>query len=107
MPAKHKSPNPLRRLASSLRELHERHRDRHRPTGFGFAFADRVDYLDAQRWDAVTAGGSIFLRRELLRVMEMHGAENVCPRYAMIFRDGKAVATVVTQIVTITGDRLK
>lgn len=35
------SHNPLRRLASSLRDLRDRHRERHRPTGFGFVFADR------------------------------------------------------------------
>src|SRR2546421_9791061 len=45
------SRNPLWRLASSLGELRAAHRERHRPTGFGFLFADRVDYLDPQRWD--------------------------------------------------------
>src|SRR5882724_4092181 len=38
-----KSQHPLRRLKSSIHNLQERHRDRHRPTGFGFVFADRVD----------------------------------------------------------------
>lgn len=100
------SSNPLRRLKSSLRDLHDRHRDRHRPTGFGFAFADQVDFLDPVRWDAVTAGSSVFLRREVLRVIEQHGPENIAPRYALIFWEGKAVAALAAQIVTVTGDRL-
>ncbi|HEX2854520.1 MAG TPA: GNAT family N-acetyltransferase [Opitutaceae bacterium] len=100
------SSNPLRRLKSSLRDLQERHRERHRPTGFGFTFADRVDFLDPVRWDAVTAGSSVFLRREVLRVIEDHGPENIAPRYAMIFWEGKAVAALAVQIVTVTGDRL-
>jgi len=38
-----KSQHPLRRLKSSIHNLQERHRDRHRPTGFGFVFADPLD----------------------------------------------------------------
>src|SRR5438876_5314736 len=54
-----KSQHPLHRLKSSIHDLQERHRDRHRPTGFGFVFADRVDYLDPARWDSVPANGSV------------------------------------------------
>ena len=106
MPRTTESPNPLCRLASSLRDMHQRHRDRHRPTGFGFAFADRVSFLDPERWDIVTAGGTVFLRRPLLRVIERDGPSNVQPRYAMIFRDDKPVAVLVAQVVDVTGDRL-
>ena len=97
--------SPLSRLASSLRELHERHRERHRPTGFGFVLADKVDHLDRQSWDALA--GNLFLRREVLRVIEQHGPENLLPRYAMIFRDDKPVAALAAQIVSLTGDRLR
>jgi hypothetical protein len=111
-----KKPKPLNtigKLASSFRELHERHQERHRATGFGFAFADRVDYFDPARWDAVAHGhghgdgGSVFLRRSTLRVIEQHGPENIQPRYAMIFRGDKPVAAMAAQIVSITGDHLK
>ena len=74
-----KARNPLRKVAASLRALRERHEERHRPTGFGFAFADRVDYLDRETWDNVTAGGSLFLRRDVLRVLEQHGSECLRP----------------------------
>src|SRR6266436_1710508 len=101
------SQHPLKKLKRSIRALQERHRERHRPTGFGFIFADRVDYLDPARWDAVTGTGSVFLSRDLLRVIEQHGPENIQPRYAIIFRDDKAVAAVAAQVVTITGERLR
>lgn len=101
------SRNPLRRLKASLSDLHARHRERHRPTGFGFVFADRIGYLDPARWDAVTRTGSLFLRRDILRVIEEHGPENVAPRYAMIFREQRAVAALAVQIVTITGEHLR
>jgi len=100
------SRNPLRRLKASLRDLRARHQERHQPTSYGFVFADRVDYLDAARWDAVAAQGSFFLRRDVLRVIERHGPENIQPRYAMIFRDETPVAVIAVQVVTITGDRL-
>jgi hypothetical protein len=101
------SQHPLRKLKRSIRELQERHRERHRPTGFGFVFADRVDYLDPARWDSVTGNGSVFLSRDVLRVIERHGPENIQPRYAIIFQDDKAVAVVAAQVVTITGERLR
>src|SRR5258705_12566730 len=102
-----KSSNPLIRLASSFKAMRERHEERHRPTGFHFAFADRVDFLHPQHWDAVTAHCSIFLRREILRVIADHGSENVTPRYALIFRDEKPVAAVAVQIVRVTDKCLR
>jgi len=101
------SRNALRRLKSSLADLKARHRERHRPTGFGFVFADRIDYLDPVRWDAVTRAESIFLRRDVLRVIEQHGPENIAPRYAIVFRGEQPVAALAVQVVTITGERLR
>ena len=91
----------LRRLASSVRHARDNHRERRSPTGFGFAFADRIDYLDPARWDAVTKGQSVFLRRDILRVIEEHGPENIQPRYAMLFRDDQVVAADLRMIILI------
>lgn len=102
-----KSRNPLRRLKASLRDIRDRHQERHTPTDYGFVFADRIDYVDAARWDAVAKHGSIFLRRDVLRVIEQHGPDNIQPRYAVIFRDATPVAVLAVQIVTVTGDRLR
>src|SRR5260370_26248730 len=90
---------PVGGLKSSIRDLQDRNQDRRRPTGFGFVFADRVDYLDPLRWDSVTSNGSVFLSREVLRVIERHGPENIQPRYAIIFRGDKPVAVLAAQIV--------
>ena len=87
--------------------MRARHRTRHEPTGFGFVFADRIDFLDPVRWDAVTKGGSFFLRREVLRVVEQHGPANIEPRYAMIFRGDQPVAVLAVQVVTVTGEHLR
>jgi len=97
----------IRKVTDSLRALHARHKDRHRPTGFGFAFADRVDFLNREVWDEVTTNGSLFLRRSLLRVIEQHGPENLTTRYAIVFREAKAVAVVAAQIVTVSGAQLR
>jgi len=106
MPDKKSPANLLRRLTSSISDLRQRHRERHRPTGFGFVFADRIDFLDPARWDAVAVHGSIFLRREILRVIEDHGPRNIQPRYAIVFRDQKPVAALAAQVVTVAGKSL-
>jgi len=103
---KSQQPHPLVRFKSSLKDLRERHRDRHRPTGFGFVFADRVDYLDPLRWDSITSGGSLFLQRDVLRTIEEHGPQNIRPRYALVFRSAKPVAAVAVQVVQVTGENL-
>jgi hypothetical protein len=102
-----KHEGPLGQLKSSIRDLHERHHERHRPSGLGFVFADRVDYLNPAYWDSVTAGVSVFLSRDLLRAIEQHGPENILPRYAIIFRDDKPVAALAAQIVSLRGDQLR
>src|SRR5580765_3073273 len=106
MSANKPSANLLLRLASSLNDLRQRHRDRHRATGLGFVFSDRVDYLDPGRWDALAAHGSLFMRRESLRVIEDDGPENIQPRYAMLFRGDKPVAALAARVVTMAGESL-
>ena len=98
---------PLSKLVSKARDLREGHRARHRPTGFGFAFADSVEYLDAARWDELTEGRSLFLSREYLRVLEEAGPDNLRQRYSMIFRGRDAVAVVAAQCVTVSAARVR
>lgn len=98
---------PLKKLVGKARDLREGHRARHRPTGFGFAFADSVEYLDAARWDELTAGHSVFLSRRYLRVLEEAGPENLRQRYAMVFRGREAVAAVSAQCVTVSAARVR
>src|SRR5262245_52505935 len=97
----------LKKLVRHARDLRDQHQERHRPTGYGFALADRVDYLDAARWDALTRDNSIFLSRRYLRVLEDAGPENIRQRYALIFRGREAVAAVVAQAVNISVARAR
>jgi hypothetical protein len=99
--------HPLHRLKSTLSGLRERHRDRHRSTGFGFVFADRVTYLDPLRWDSITEKGCLFLRRDVLQTIEEHGPENIKLRYAIIFRAEMPVAVIAAQVVHVTRANLK
>src|SRR5207248_2763262 len=92
-------------LRARLAAARERHRERHRPSGFGFALADSIDYLDATTWDDVSAGRSVFLQRRYLGALERACPDNLVPRYALIFRDRHPVAAVVMQIVTVAGTR--
>ena len=92
-------------LRARLAAARERHRERHRPSGFGFALADSIDYLDAATWDAVSAGRSVFLQRRYLGALERACPDNLVPRYALIFRGRHPVAAVVMQIVTVAGTR--
>ncbi len=107
MSQKSKTANPLHRAVTAIRDLRERHEERHRPSGFHFAFADRIDFLNEVAWDAVAANGSLFLRRDVLRVIEQHGPDNVVPRYALLFRANQPVVALAVQIVTVTGKHVQ
>ena len=107
MSQKPKTHNPIQKAATALRQLRERHEDRHRPSGFNFAFADRVDFLNRTAWESVTQGGSMFLRRDVLRVIEQHGPDNLAPRYAMIYRNEQPVAALAAQIISVTAKHLR
>ncbi|MFN0121901.1 MAG: GNAT family N-acetyltransferase [Blastocatellia bacterium] len=97
---------PLKQLVSRARDARGAHRDRHRPTGLGFALADSIDYLDAAPWDGVTAGSSVFLSRRYLRALEQAGPDNVRQRYALIFQGRQPVAALAAQMVTLNAAKL-
>lgn len=82
------------------------HKERHRPTGFDFAIADSVGYLDSAAWDGLTANSSVFLKRPFLRNLEAHSPENVKPRAALIFKGRTPVAAVAMQSVAINASNL-
>lgn len=98
--------NPLKKLVAKARDLRDSHKERHRPTGVGFALADSIDYLDAAQWNAVTANNSLFLSPRYLRVLEQAGPDNLRQRYALIFRGRAPVAAVAAQIVTVSLSRV-
>lgn len=98
---------PLKQLVHKARDLRAMHEERHRPTGYGFALADSVDYLDPTPWDALTEHHSLFMSRRYLQVLEAVGPNNLCQRYALIFRGTEAVAAMAAQIVNVSVARTR
>ncbi|HEX5965470.1 MAG TPA: GNAT family N-acetyltransferase [Pyrinomonadaceae bacterium] len=98
---------PLKKLVTKARDLRDHHRERHRPSGFAFAIADRIDFLDKAHWDKVTANDSLFISRRYLRVLEDAGPDNLRQCYALIFRDREPVAAIAAQSVTVSVARLR
>src|SRR5215203_4030123 len=98
---------PLQKLVTKARDLREHHRERHTPSGFAFALADRIDFFDKAHWDKVTSHDSLFLSRRYLRVLEDAGPENLRPCYALIFREKEPVAAIAAQSVTVSVARLR
>jgi len=96
----------LSTLLNKAKDLRQRHQERHRPTGFGFALADSVEYLDTARWDRTTQHDSLFFSRRYLHVLEKADPENLRQRYALIFRGRDAVAAVAAQLVTVSVSRV-
>src|SRR5947209_4736444 len=88
-----------------IRTFIREHKQRHTPSGFGFALSDSIHYLDA-RWDEVARSAPVFLSRSYLGVLEEAGPENLRQRYALVYRGAAPVAAVAAQIVSISGDRL-
>ncbi|MEZ4449034.1 MAG: GNAT family N-acetyltransferase [Nannocystaceae bacterium] len=99
-------PVRLRHLIRSVTDAQDRHRERHRPTGFRFAIADSVDMLNPEHWDRVVAGGSIFASRAYHQVMARSGPVGAVLRHALIYRGDAPVAAVTAQILDVTGDRV-
>ena len=98
---------PLNKLVTKARDLREHHRERHRPSGYAFAVADSIEFLDKAHWDEVTSHDSLFLSRRYLRVLEEAGPENLRQCYALIFREKEPVAAVAAQSVTVSLARLR
>lgn len=99
---------PLKKLVGKAHDLREAHRARHRPTGYGFALSDSIDYLDAAHWNALTRSASVFLSPAYLRVLEQCGPENLRQRYALIFGAGnRPLAAVAAQSVSLSVSRVQ
>ena len=98
---------PLTKLVTRARNIRDHHRERNRPSGFAFALADSIDYLNEAHWNQVTDPNSLFFSRRYLRVLEDAGPENLRPCYAIIFREKEPVAAIAAQSVTVSVSRLR
>ena len=50
-------PKVVHELLENAARARADHKARHRPTGFGFAFADRVGYFHPGHWDRLMVSG--------------------------------------------------
>lgn len=96
----------MKKLLAGLKDAQERHKETHRPTGFEFALADRIHFLNGNHWDAATASAGFFLRRSYISLLEKCCPEEFCSRYALIYRNGEPQGAVVAQILKVSGDRI-
>lgn len=96
----------LRKLIRRISEAGAAHKLRHTPSGFGFALADRVGFLDAAAWDRATSGASVFMSRAYLEALGRSAPANLKPRVALIFRGADPVAAVAAQAVEVEGPNL-
>jgi hypothetical protein len=96
----------LKPTVASPATLKKRHAARRQVSGLHFALADRIDALNPVHWDALAAQ-TIFLSRDYLRVLEAHAPSNVQPRYVLALDNGRPVAAMLFQRVSVSGDRLR
>ena len=102
-----KSPlHTVRKLAGKVKDARADRKVRNRSTGFRFALADDVRFLNPEHWDSVAAQGGFFMSRSYLQLVVDHGPGNIVSRCALIFRDETPVAAVAVQIVTVEGKRV-
>jgi hypothetical protein len=69
----------VRKLLAGIVDARERHKQRHRPSGFEFALADSIHYLNGAHWDAVSVSPDFSLAELYLRFWKKAVANNsVC-----------------------------
>lgn len=101
--------NTLKKLkptVASPATLKKRHAARRQVSGLHFALADRIDALNPAHWDELAAQ-TVFLSRDYLRVLEAHAPANVQPRYVLALDEGRPVAAMLFQRVSVSGDSLR
>jgi hypothetical protein len=98
--------NGLRDAVDQVKAALDRHARRARPSGLQCALADRVDFLNPQHWDALTADASFFMTRGYRALLEAHAPEGMQQRYALVYRDGKPIVALAAQVLEVKGDQL-
>lgn len=81
-------------------------RERRTPSGFNFALADRVEFLNPEHWDVAAATGGLFLTRDYLSALQIAGPESIAGRFAIVYRETSPVAALSVQCLTVQGSQL-
>ncbi|MCM2372345.1 GNAT family N-acetyltransferase [Aporhodopirellula aestuarii] len=75
-------------------------------SGFQFAVAGRIEFLNADHWDKVTAGTSVFLSRRYLSSAQDEFSGEIVRDFAIIYDRVEPVAAVATQTFNVVGNQL-
>lgn len=81
-------------------------RERRTPSGFDFALADRIEFLNPEHWDISAGTGGLFLSRDYLSALQNSGPESISNRYAIVYRETTSVAAISVQCLGIQGSQL-
>lgn len=95
-----------RRLLAALRGARDRHAARHRPSGFEYAIADGIRYLDGAHWDALTSKDSVFVSRAYFEALDAALPENVRSRYAIAYLSGVPAVAISMQFASVRAEDL-
>lgn len=96
----------VHRVSEGVQSTRARHVERHTPSGFQFALFDSIHMVSPAVWDGLVKGQSVCLSRAFLETLEAHLPSALHQHYALIYRDGTAVAAVAAQSVEITAAAL-
>jgi hypothetical protein len=99
-------PRAFKQALGVLKQAQRTANARRSPSGFDFALADRIAFLNAGDWDAATGNASIFLQRRYLQTLERYAPENIQMRYALAYAQGQPVAALVVQRAKVEWHRL-
>jgi Acetyltransferase (GNAT) domain len=98
-------PQPVNPV-QALQDIKARRVARRTPSGLQLVLSDRIDFINPAHWDTLAAQ-TVFLSRDYLRVLEVHGPANIEPRYAMAYADGEPVAALLLQRVSVGVEQLR
>ncbi len=76
------------------------------PSGYQFAIADKIDFLNPDHWDHITREHSIFLSRRYLANAQKEFCEQILRNYAIIYDQGRPIATIATQTFDVDGTQV-
>lgn len=77
-----------------------------RTSGFRFAIADRIDFLNSADWDSVVSRESIFLSRRYLQAAQDEFTDQIVRDFAIIYESETPVAAIATQSFDVRGSHL-
>lgn len=95
-----------RRTIDAVKDVQQRHRERHTPSGYQFVLADSIELLNINHWEQVSQSATVFLSPRYLRALEAHCPENTLLRYAMVYQGTEPQAVILTQIADISFEQV-